>query len=291
MKDKKTLIIIVATIVTIAVLVGAIFMSSDKNKNNQNNYNGRTEVADEYKYNTSILTNEKAPTKGDAVISSIDGYTEVTDQTFLKLPYEVTKDGEKVYEIISIGKCNGTFYDGEVKRDMSDSLAIVVKNTTDKVVSISNVSFVYADGKECTFTVSNLPPEKSALVFADVTEVKEGEEQNVIIKDVPFSDVTKIKVSANQAIMTTNLPLLADKVGVDYKDGKFIITNLTGDNLGQISVKFMMCADNDANIFIGGNTCAVYQQNVMPYETYLVDAKSFDPDKSTIIAVESYKPY
>ena len=36
MKDKKTLIIIVATIVTIAVLVGAIFMSSDKNKNNQN---------------------------------------------------------------------------------------------------------------------------------------------------------------------------------------------------------------------------------------------------------------
>lgn len=289
MKDKKGLYVLIVTVVTILVVVLVVLTSGDKkDKNAGKGYDVKTSVADEYKYNTEIIKNDNAPSNNDAVISSIEGYTEVTDQNFISLPYEVRKDGEKVYDIISIGKCNGTFYDGAAKREFSDSLAIVIKNTSDKVVSISNVSFAYAEGKTCTFTVSNLTPGKSALIFADnYTEGKDGESPT--LTSVSYADVKKINVTVDQAILTASLPMLKDKVGVDYKDGNFIITNLTGENLGQVSVKFMQCADNDANVFIGGNTCAVYQESVMPYETYIVDAKSFDPDKSTIVAVESYK--
>ena len=246
-------------------------------------------VAEEYKYNTEILVNENVPVAGDPVISSIKGYTEVTDQSFLSLPFSVSKDGEKVYEIISIGKCSGEFYDGNNKRTLNEALAIVVKNTTEKVVSYSNISFVYDDGKNCTFTVTNLTPGKSALVFAE--GIVESTEENTppITVGVPFADVKKINVSASQVVMATSLPRLEDKIGVDYKDGKFIITNLTSEYFGQVAVKFMQCADNDANVFIGGNTGVVYQDNVKPYETYLVEVEYFDHDKSTIIAVETYK--
>lgn len=288
MNNKKNLYIVIATLLIVGLVVFVILTSGEK-PNEQNGYTVRTEVADEYKYNTTIIKNDNAPVEGDAVISSINGYTEVSDQSFLSLPFSVSKDGEKVYEIISIGKCSGEFYDGNNKRTLNEALAIVVKNTTEKVVSYSNISFVYDEGKNCTFTVTNLTPGKSALVFAE--GVVESTEENTppVTVNIPFADVKKINVSASQVVMATSLPRLEDKIGVDYKDGKFIITNLTSEYFNQVAVKFMQCADNDANIYIGGNTFAVYQENVNPFETYLIDAANFDPEKSTIIAVEAYR--
>lgn len=228
-------------------------------------------VDKEYEYNTEILSNENAPVEGDADVAAITGYVEDSEQKLAQLPYSIP-DTDLV--VTSIGKYSGVYSELGENEDVSDILAIVVENTSDKVVSYSSLTIEYDDEKACSFSPTNLPPHQSALVFSNS-------------EAVPYADVKKFECTDSMAVMAKELPLLKDVVGVDFVDGQFVVTNLTPDDLGDVYIRYKTCTDGNA--FLGGITYSVTVPDVKGYETYKVDAENFDETSSVIIAVENLK--
>ena len=226
-------------------------------------------VDKEYKYNTEIISNEKAPVEGEADVASITGYVEDAEQEFVTLPYAV-KDTELV--ITSIGKYTGEYTEISASDNVEDILAIIVENKSDKVVSFSSLTIAYADEKTCSFTPTNIPAHQSALVFTN------GE-------TIPYADVQKFECVDSMAVMAKDLPLLEGVVGVDFVDGQFVVTNLTSDNLGEVYIRYKNFTEG--NTYLGGVTYSVMVPEVEGYETYKVDAPYYDENTSVIIAVEN----
>lgn len=226
-------------------------------------------VDKEYKYNTEIITNEKAPVEGEADVEAITGYVEDAEQKFATLPYEI-KDTDIV--VTSIGQYTGVYSEISKSEDVEDILAIIVENTSDKVVSFSSLTIEYADEKTCTFTPTNIPAHQTALVFTN------GE-------TIPYADVEKFECIDSMAVMAKELPLLEGVVGIDFVDGQFIVTNLTSDDLGEVYIRYKNFTDG--NTYLGGVTYSVMVPEVEGYETYKVDAPDYSEDTSVIIAVEN----
>ena len=228
-------------------------------------------VDEEYKYNTEIETNANSPVEGDIDITAITGYVEDNEQKFLTLPYSV-EDTDLV--ITSVGKYTGTYPELGTDEQVEDILALVVENTSDKIVSYSSFTVEYDDEKMCTFNPTNIPAHQSVLVFSN------GEA-------VAYSDVKKLECTDSMAVMTTELPILEGVVGVDFVDGQFVVTNLTSDDLGDVYIRYKTCTQG--NTYLGGITYSVMVPNVEGYETYKVDADNFDEETGVIIAVENIK--
>ena len=224
-------------------------------------------VDEEYQYNTVIETNENMPVVGEPEIEKITGYVEDKDQKFLKLPYAIENTD---LEIVSIGKYSNATISEETDKEI---LALVVKNTSDQVVSFSTFN-VKCDSKlTTTFSPTNLPAGMSALVYCESPYVA-------------YEDVEILEISEPMAVMSDSLPMLDGVVGVDYKDGNFIITNLTDEKLGDVYVRYKNCSDG--NVFLGGTTYSSMASDVGAYETYTVPAEYYVEGSSVIIAVENY---
>lgn len=232
---------------------------------------GKRSVDEEYEYNTVIETNDKKPVNGEVQIDKITGYTEVKDQTFLELPYAIDNTD---LVITSIGKFSGVVTDSGESEEVADILAVIIKNNSDQILSFSSLTFEYGMDKTASFNPTNLPPSQSSVVFTSAPYVK-------------YSDIKKLEIKDPMAIMTDTLPLLEDVVGVDYKDGNFIITNLTDKKLGDVYVRYKNCVEG--NVYLGGATYSVMVSDVQPYETYTVPAEQYNEEQSVIIAVESIK--
>lgn len=226
-------------------------------------------VDEEYQYNTQIEINENKPVEGEADVTAITGYVEDTEQKFLELPYSV-KDTD--IEIVSIGKYSGVYSENGTNDEVKDVLALVVRNKSAKVISYSNFTMKYDTDKECSFSPTNLPGNQSSLVFTGA-------------EPVAYKDVKKLEYVDSMAVMSEKLPLLEGVVGVDYKDGKFVVTNLTGDDLGDVYIRFKN--STDGNAYLGGITYSVLVPDVKAYETYVVDAEDYDEATSVILAVEN----
>ncbi len=229
-------------------------------------------VDKEYEYNTEIITNEKAPVDGAPEVDKINGYTEDKKQTFVELPYAIE---DTSLEVISIGSYTGPYVESGTTEEVEDVLAIVVKNTSDKVISYSSVTVEYAEGTACSFSPTNIPANQSALVFTN-------------IETVPYEDVTSFVRTDSMEVLSEKLPMLEDKVGVDFKDGQFIVTNMTNEKLGDVYIRYKTISDGNA--YLGGITYSVVINNVEPYETYKVDAENYNEETSMIIAVENVLP-
>lgn len=226
-------------------------------------------VEKEYEYNTEIISVDNGPVEGEPEIDKITGFVEDTEQTFVELPFAVDDTG---LEIIAVGSYTGVYSDGADGSQAENALALVVKNTSDKVISYSTFTVEYASDKFATFSPTNLPQNQSSIVFANNTPVD-------------YKDVKKFECTDSMCVPTDELPLLKDVVGVDFKDGEFIITNLTNDDLGDVYVRYKN--SSEGNAYLGGITYSAMVQDLKGYETKKVKAKNFDPETSVIIAVEN----
>lgn len=257
----KTIFCIAVALVLVAVIVIVAFAN-------------KRGVDKEYEYNTEIISNTNAPVEGEPEVENITGFVEDTEQTLVELPYAIEDTG---IEVVSIGKYTGVYTETDSNEEVEEVLAIVVKNTTDQVVSYSTFDVTVYDDITCSFSPTNIPAYQSALVLTN--SVSDGE------LTVPYSSVTKFACVDSLAVMSDSLPLLEDTVGVDYKDGSFIITNLTNENLGDVYIRYKKCGDGNA--YLGGKTYSTYVSNVEPFETYTIADSNFDEATSVIIAVES----
>ncbi len=231
----------------------------------------KTKVDAEYEYNNVIEINEKKPVEGEPEIEAITGYVEDTQQKLLSLPYNI-EDTE--IDIISIGTYTGLYTESDKQEEVENVLAIVVKNTSDQIVSFSNFSVQYGDEQFTSFTPTNIPANQSALVLTGYPAIA-------------YADVKEFVVTESMAVMSDSLPMLEGTVGVDFKDGQFIVTNLTGDELGDVYIRYKTCSAGNA--YLGGITYSVMVGDVMPYETYTVDAPFYSEESGVIIAVENLK--
>ncbi len=268
MKDKinnilknKALLVILAVI--ILVLVALIIILAIPNNNS---------VDKEYEYNTEIVSLDTLSSADEADISKLTGFVEDTDQKLAKLPFKI--EGTPLV-ITAIGKYSGIQYDNGSNSEVDDVFAIVVQNTSDQIISYSNFNLKLNDSTTCSFSPTNIPANCSALVLP--------------INETPlYSDVDTFKVSDGMAVLTDSLPLLQGTVGVDYKDGEFIVTNLTDEPLGDVYIRYKNMSQGNA--YLGGMTYSVHAEDVQPYETYFVEAEKYDPEISVIISVESIIP-
>lgn len=222
-----------------------------------------------YQYNTEIISLENSPVSGDPVIEEITGFTEDKKQDFLELPYMV---GDTNIQIVAVGSYTGPYVDNGTYEDVSDVLAIVITNTSDKIISYSNFTVEFAKNLKCSFSPTNIPAHQSALLLP-------------LENAVSYDDVKKFEVTDSMQVLSNTLPLIAGTVGVDYKDGEFIITNLTGNNLGDVYIRYKNVSSG--NVYLGGITLSEVVKDVQSYETYMVEVERFDPETSVIVSVES----
>ncbi len=260
MKKSKLSIIICAILVLVLVVTSLAGCG------------GKRKVDKEYEYNTEIITNENAPVEGDADVEAITGFVEDKEQKLLTLPYTIPDTG---LVITAIGKYTGPYIESGVNEEATDAFAIIIKNTTDKVVSYSSIDVKLSDSELRSFSPTNLPANQSTLSFP-------------INKSIDYSAVTQFTVNDALVVPTDSLPLLEGTVGVDFKDGEFIITNLTGDNLGDVYVRYKNFSDG--NVYLGGVTYSAMVTEMTAYETKKVAADNYSEENSIIIAVESVIP-
>lgn len=227
-------------------------------------------VEKEYQYNTEVISVDNAPKEGDADIENITGFQEDKKQKLLDLPYAI---GDTGLEITSIGKYTGVYTDSGANTEAKDILGLVVKNTSDKVVSYSSFTFEYGKDLECTFNATNLPSQQSVLLFPSVEAVQ-------------YDDVKKLELKDSMAVPAESLPMV-DGVGVDCKDGEFIVTNHNKEDVGDVYIIFKNASEG--NVYLGGITYSVEVFDLKGYETRKVSAENFDPEKSVIVAVQSYE--
>ena len=254
---KKTKLSIIICIVMALVLICATGCAGGVDK--------------EYEYNTEIIKNSNAPSSGDVDIKSIEYFTPDFNQNFVELPYTV-KDTD--IEIIAIGSYTGDYIESELSKDVDDDLAILVKNNSKQIISYSSITVDCGNDKVCTFSPTNLPSGQCSLVFPNSDAVS-------------YADVTKFECTDSMAVMTDSLAMLDGTVGIDYKNGEFILTNLTGENLGDVYIRYRNCTED--NIYLGGITYSTVQKGVEPFETYKIPVDNFSTENSVIVSVESIK--
>lgn len=287
--DKRITSIICVVIVSVLALLGTLLLldsKSDKSSDVVSGQDGtetttveykKPEYHDEFTYNTEIITNPDAPTDDKPEISKIEGYTEIKDQKFLSLPmsFDAKMNGvdTEALRIVSIGSFTGTYIDGE-ESDVKDILAMVVTNPSDKVLSVASIDVAYDDSKVCSFTPSNIPPKCSALIMSDGMPVQ-------------YSDVKKLDMTLKFAVPQDQMTMINGKVGVDFKESQFIVTNLTDEPLGDVYIRYKRISDG--NVYYGAKTFSVTADNLLPYETQMVDAPDFDAAKYVVISVENIK--
>lgn len=227
-------------------------------------------VDKEYEYNTVILKNPNEPSAGKADIQKIDGYSEIAVEG-LEFPYEIP-DSHLVIE--SVGAYTGV-YTEDLSMDNVDGIpAAVVRNTSDKPVSYASFQVQYTDNVNllCGFACSNLNAGYSAVLLCDNKKLNAG-------------DVTQFRITSPTEMPGESLTVLDGIVGVDYKDGKLILTNQTEDSLGTVYIRYKYIAGGNA--YRGGVTQTVTASYLNGYDTCRLDAGDFDPDNCAIICVEN----
>ena len=221
-------------------------------------------------------------------ISKIDGYTPGeklngeeqsvnTDENTvtvggISLPYNIEK---KNMEILSIGQYSGKFLEDGSDKDKENILAIVVKNTSDKVIDYGEITMKIS-GKSGTlkFKVTNLKPGAAALVMESSGEV----EFNTNDKN--------IYIGSNSNTIKT-ISLKEDQIAITTKGNKITVENLTDKNINKVYVYYKTVSTG--NCYLGGVTYRLKLQNVRSGKSVSAESRHFSNLSSEIIKVETVK--
>ena len=178
MKKIFTIIISIILVSLIGLGITGYYVEKDKADNKKEDI--KTETQAEQVEEKLVVDINKLD------ISKLDGYTPGeklngeeqsvnTDENTvtvggISLPYNIEK---KNMEISSIGQYSGKFLEDGSDTDKENILAIVVKNTSDKVIDYGEITMKIS-GKSGTlkFKVTNLKPGASALVMESSGEVE-----------------------------------------------------------------------------------------------------------------------
>ena len=280
MKKVFTIIISIILVVLIGLGITGYYVEKDKADNKKEDIKTETQV--EQVEEKLVVDINKLD------ISKIDGYTPGeklngeeqsvnTDENTvtvggISLPYNIEK---KNMEILSIGQYSGKFLEDGSDKDKENILAIVVKNTSDKVIDYGEITMKIS-GKSGTlkFKVTNLKPGASALVMESSGEVE-------------FNTNDKyIYVGSNSNTIKT-ISLKEDQIAITTKGNKITVENLTDKNINKVYVYYKTVSPG--NCYLGGVTYRLKLQNVRSGKSVSAESRHFSNLSSEIIKVETVK--
>lgn len=279
---KKIFTITISIILVSLIGLGVIGYYVEKDKANNKKEDIKTEIQTEQVEEKLVVDINKLD------ISKLDGYTPGeklngeeqsvnTDENTvtvggISLPYNIEK---KNMEILSIGQYSGKFLEDGSDTDKENILAIVVKNTSDKVIDYGEITMKIS-GKSGTlkFKVTNLKPGASALVMESSGEVEFNTQDRYIYIG-----------SNSNTIKSTSLK--EDEVAITTKGNKITVENLTDKNINKVYVYYKTVSPG--NCYLGGVTYRLKLQNVRSGKSVSAESRHFSNLSSEIIKVETVK--
>ena len=279
---KKIFTITISIILVSLIGLGVIGYYVEKDKANNKKEDIKTEIQTEQVEEKLVVDINKLD------ISKLDGYTPGeklngeeqsvnTDENTvtvggISLPYNIEK---KNMEILSIGQYSGKFLEDGSDTDKENILAIVVKNTSDKVIDYGEITMKIS-GKSGTlkFKVTNLKPGASALVMESSGEVEFNTQDRYIYV-----------ASNSNTIKSTSLK--EDEVAITTKGNKITVENLTDKNINKVYVYYKTVSPG--NCYLGGVTYRLKLQNVRSGKSVSAESRHFSNLSSEIIKVETAK--
>ena len=279
---KKIFTITISIILVSLIGLGVIGYYVEKDKANNKKEDIKTEIQTEQVEEKLVVDINKLD------ISKLDGYTPGeklngeeqsvnTDENTvtvggISLPYNIEK---KNMEILSIGQYSGKFLEDGSDTDKENILAIVVKNTSDKVIDYGEITMKIS-GKSGTlkFKVTNLKPGASALVMESSGEVEFNTQDRYIYVG-----------SNSNTIKSTSLK--EDEVAITTKGNKITVENLTDKNINKVYVYYKTVSTG--NCYLGGVTYRLKLQNVRSGKSVSAESRHFSNLSSEIIKVETAK--
>ena len=279
---KKIFTITISIILVSLIGLGVIGYYVEKDKANNKKEDIKTETQAEQVEEKLVVDINKLD------ISKLDGYTPGeklngeeqsvnTDENTvtvggISLPYNIEN---KNMEILSIGQYSGKFLEDGSDTDKENILAIVVKNTSDKVIDYGEITMKIS-GKSGTlkFKVTNLKPGASVLVMESSGEVEFNIQDRYIYVG-----------SNSNTIKSTSLK--EDEVAITTKGNKITVENLTDKNINKVYVYYKTVSPG--NCYLGGVTYRLKLQNVRSGKSVSAESRHFSNLSSEIIKVETVK--
>ena len=232
-KQRKLWIVLILAIVVILGVVIAVNQSSSKQESS-------TEKSEE---------NEEASKVTEAAEDAAEEDTEETDEG-LAFPYLLE---EEQIQVDSLFQYSGINPDAE-NAECEDVAAIQMKNNSEQYLESAEVSVELSDGTAYSFVVQDIPAGKSVIVFESGNTSYDGKTGVAFIE-------AKTSYSSEAGVKEDEVKVTSDDNGVQ-------ISNISGDAIGTMKVKYHCVMDD---MYFGGISSETEVDGLAAGESTAVD--------------------
>lgn len=222
------------------------------------------------------------PGKNTLEVDKIQGFTtkkSVKNSTTNQKDKKSNKDDKKSEKvelsdsnliIEKVGSYTGNYLEDGSDEPIEKVAAIIISNTSDKMLQVGDITFKVSDKENATFRVTNLLPHTSALVL-------ESNKRKYSDKDdYSYGTVVNAYLDAPD--------LLEDKFEVIKENGNLKLKNKTDKTYKKVYVYYKYVQSGGA--FMGGITYRVPFENIEGKKTVTSVANHFSANTSVIVDVQ-----
>ena len=290
-KNKK-IIVIVIVVCVVLLLVGTILFFKNANNNKsevesmkkeaQKNTALSPEKLESITNNVTRVEDYVEPGKNTLEVDKIQGFTtkkSVKNSTTNQKDKKSNKDDKKSEKvelsdsnliIEKVGSYTGNYLEDGSDEPIEKVAAIIISNTSDKMLQVGDITFKVSDKENATFRVTNLLPHTSALVL-------ESNKRKYSDKDdYSYGNVVNAYLDAPD--------LLEDKFEVIKENGNLKLKNKTDKTYKKVYVYYKYVQSCGA--FMGGITYRVPFENIEGKKTVTSVANHFSANTSVIVDVQ-----
>lgn len=233
--------------------------SENSNDSTQQNKDSNSTISKDNK-NKNEKEENKKDTKKDSDKSSNNN---------IKTPYNVSATGMQISKIKSY---SGKFVENGSDKEVSNILALEVKNTSKKDLQYGQIKLKINNKKTATFDLTNLPAGKTVTVIESTGSISYNIGDSYKYEEATYASVDKLPMSENKVKVSTN--------GSDI-----IVENISNKDLGTVYVYYKNTKDNS---YLGGITYRAKFKNVEKGKNYTASTSHFS-DSSKIVMVDTEK--
>lgn len=242
--------------------------NDDKTKDNKSdNSNDTTQVDKDSNSTTSKDNKNESKDKENKKDTKKD--SDKSSNNNLKTPYKVSSTGMQINKIKSY---SGKFVENGSDKEVSNILALEVKNTSKKDLQYGQIKLQINNKKIATFDLTNLPAGKTVTVIESTGSISYNSGDSYKYEEATYASVDKFPMNENKVKVSTN--------GSDIT-----VQNISNKDLGTVYVYYKNTKDNS---YLGGITYRAKFENVEKSKNYTASTSHFS-DSSKIVMVDTEK--
>lgn len=240
----------------------SIYPNNDADKNSSSDENNNKNESTENK-NKSDMEDKKS-----SQYSTSNNEISQVNSSKISLPYKV---GTTELEITKIQKYSGKFVEDGSDKEVSNILALIVKNTSNKDLQYGQIILSTDTNDNVEFNITNLPAKSSAIVLESTGSIP-------YTKNLSYKNSTYASVDS--------LPMDTKKVKVTKENNSITIDNISGKDLGTVYVYYK---NKKNSSYLGGITYRAKFENVEKDAKLTTKTNHFTEKNSEILMVETEK--